>query len=613
MIVQQSFEQQENRELIGWLTGAMGSMGIQIPDNLFSLKGIFSLVTQILGLSWNYIRTKAVKLLTEPVVAAMEKGSDIFKILQKDGLEGVWEYIQEQFTDLKESVIGEIKNMVITQVITAGIKWVIGLLNPASAFVKAAMTIYDIAMFFVNRGSQIIELVKAVTESIKAIASGSVGAVAKAIEGALAKSVPVLIGFLASLLGIGGLVGKVQNIIKKIRKRIDKAIDRLLLKAKKSFKNLTQKGKVFIKKTSNKIKEKFVSIKDIKEKFKTKEGESHTLFLKGKASFVKIQIASKPEHISLFLNKKQSEVNSSFSIDPQEKNKLTNHIITARNLVSQIEGLTYPSDPNAPIPEALERKVNTLMKQLTREVKQINTTNEKPVPPVSIVPGFSSNKATGLKVRNLLKGHHQAGTPAASYKGTLHGAIPILISLNVRHKWVAFHLLNENTGGLAVDSNLIPAPQSVNKDYLQKFERQWKDLHKNNEVLWMDISLSYRDEFFVNNINVKGGKMSFNKKNNSWDIDKKHKIPDWISTIPLPKSPTISINKLPSDKTQIRYIADLTPMEKGLLIELADRLAPSINNKEMLIDYVQNQYANKKNTRKKYIKQIKATNIDFSR
>ena len=227
--------------LIGWLTGAIGSMGIQIPKDLFSLKGIFSLVTQILGLSWNYVRTKAVKMFTEPVVTAMEKGSEIFQLLQKDGLEGIWEYIQEQFTDLKESVIGEIKNMVITQVITAGIKWVIGLLNPASAFVKAAMTIYDIVMFFVNRGSQIIELVKAVTESIKAIASGSVGAVAKAIEGALAKSVPVLIGFLASLLGIGGLVGKVQNIIKKIRKRIDKAIDKLLLKAKKAAKKLLRK------------------------------------------------------------------------------------------------------------------------------------------------------------------------------------------------------------------------------------------------------------------------------------------------------------------------------------------------------------------------------------
>ncbi|WP_162917693.1 hypothetical protein [Dongia deserti] len=37
--------------------------------------------------------------------------------------------------------------------------WLIGLLNPASAFVKACKAIYDIIMFFVNRGSQIMALV----------------------------------------------------------------------------------------------------------------------------------------------------------------------------------------------------------------------------------------------------------------------------------------------------------------------------------------------------------------------------------------------------------------------------------------------------------------------
>ena len=32
--------------LVGWLTGAMGSMGLEIPEDLFSLKGICSLVTR---------------------------------------------------------------------------------------------------------------------------------------------------------------------------------------------------------------------------------------------------------------------------------------------------------------------------------------------------------------------------------------------------------------------------------------------------------------------------------------------------------------------------------------------------------------------------------------
>ncbi len=228
--------------LIGWLTGAMGSMGIQLPDDIFSLKGIFSLVTQILGMTWNYIRRKAVKLFGEPVVAGMEKSVEIFQIIANQGPMGLWEQVQEQFGDLKETVIEEIKGMLITQVITAGIKWIIGLLNPASAFVKAAMAIYDIVMFFINQGSQVVELVNAVIEAITAIASGAVGGAAKLVENALARSLPVVIGFLASLLGVSGLAKKVQNIVKKIRSRIDKAIDKVLKKAKGLFKGKKGKG-----------------------------------------------------------------------------------------------------------------------------------------------------------------------------------------------------------------------------------------------------------------------------------------------------------------------------------------------------------------------------------
>jgi hypothetical protein len=40
----------------------------------------------------------------------------------------------------------------------------------------------------------------------------------------LGKAVPVLIGFLASLLRIGGLADKVLGVIRKIRQRIENAI-----------------------------------------------------------------------------------------------------------------------------------------------------------------------------------------------------------------------------------------------------------------------------------------------------------------------------------------------------------------------------------------------------
>ena len=68
------------------------------------------------------------------------------------------------------------------------------------------MAIYDIVMFFINQGSQVVELVGAVIEAITAIASGAVGGAAKLVENALVRSLPVVIGFLASLLGISGLL-----------------------------------------------------------------------------------------------------------------------------------------------------------------------------------------------------------------------------------------------------------------------------------------------------------------------------------------------------------------------------------------------------------------------
>ena len=227
--------------LIGWLTGALGPMGIQMPDDVFSLPGIFSLTTQVLGLTFNFIRGRAVKRFGEPVVAGMEQSVEVFQVLRDRGAMGLWEQVQEQFNDLKETVIEQIKDMVITQVITAGVKWIIGLLNPASAFVKAAMAIYDIIMFFVNRGSQVLELVNSIVDAVVKIASGAVGGAAKLVENALSRALPVVIGFLASVAGIGGLAKKVEGIIGRVRSRIDKAIDKVLLKAKGLFRG--KKGK----------------------------------------------------------------------------------------------------------------------------------------------------------------------------------------------------------------------------------------------------------------------------------------------------------------------------------------------------------------------------------
>ena len=48
-----------------------------------------------------------------------------------------------------------VKDFVVTKIITAGITWLIGLLNPAAAFIKACKLIYDVVMFFVSNAERI--------------------------------------------------------------------------------------------------------------------------------------------------------------------------------------------------------------------------------------------------------------------------------------------------------------------------------------------------------------------------------------------------------------------------------------------------------------------------
>ena len=290
---------------VSWLTGTMAPMGIQIPDNVFSLPGVFSLVTQVLGLTYSNIRRKAVKRFGERTVLGMESSVEIFQVLREQGVMGLWEQLQAQFSDLKETVIEEIKNMLVTQVITAGVKWVLSLLNPASAFVRAAMAIYDIVMFFVNRGSQVLELVNAVVDAVAAIASGAVGGAAKLVENALARALPVAIGFFASLLGIGGLANRVERIIGRVRHRIDRAIDWILLKAQKmigktkgnyyrGWKSGEDEKQASPKRRKEAARNKFISLMKQKKSMSTKEMED--VFFKLKTEFLlsEVKLEGKP-------------------------------------------------------------------------------------------------------------------------------------------------------------------------------------------------------------------------------------------------------------------------------------------------------------------------------
>lgn len=234
--------------LVSWLLGTSAKAGIEIPAK-FDLKGIIQLIASLLGLTWANIRARITrKGVPDQAMSAAEQSVPVAKALATEGPAGAAKEITAETGDLKSTILEELKSYLIPTVIIAGITWILSLLNPASAFVRAVKAIIDIVSFVVNQGAQIVDFVNAVLDAVIAIANGGAAGVPKTIETALAASIPLLIGLLASLLGIGGLANKIKQVFQKVSRPVNRAIDKIVTKIAQAAKRIwnrfeTKKGK----------------------------------------------------------------------------------------------------------------------------------------------------------------------------------------------------------------------------------------------------------------------------------------------------------------------------------------------------------------------------------
>lgn len=231
--------------LVSWLTGAMADVPIELPQT-WDLKGILHLVLQILGLTWERIRAKLVERVGEKVVEGIETSVDIVKRLIAEGPIALWNMIKEKAAEIKQQVMDGIRDWVITNVVKQAVIKLLSFLNPAGAILQAIIAIYNAIMFFVENGDRIVTFVKTVFNSIGDIAMGKIGAAAAAVEKAMAQAIPIILNFLARLIGLSGIGKAVTNIIERIRKPVDnvvdKALDFIVGQAKGLVSKLTGKG-----------------------------------------------------------------------------------------------------------------------------------------------------------------------------------------------------------------------------------------------------------------------------------------------------------------------------------------------------------------------------------
>ena len=264
-----------------WILGPIKAMGVEVPTE-WNLQSIFKLVLQVVGVTWEQIKGKIMAKLPPPVAQILEVGIEAIGAYQRGGAGGLkdlamdklppqvksvidmvnkirtggiaelWKIVAAKIGDLKRMVIDKIKDFLVEKVIKAGISWVLSLCNPAGAFVKAVELIIKIVSFFVDNAAKIKAVVDRILDSIEDILDGG-GKVAGMIEETLAKFIPMVIEFIASLLGFGGIGAKVQEIIQSVRGHIDKAIDWLIDMVMKGLKWIWNKMKAAAKGAKDKL------------------------------------------------------------------------------------------------------------------------------------------------------------------------------------------------------------------------------------------------------------------------------------------------------------------------------------------------------------------------
>ncbi len=211
---------------IEWLTGNLP--GVYIPKAL-EFREILKFVLSVLGLTWQNIRKKLVKVVGETAVKAMEVGFDIVVTLVTEGPAAAWDKIQEMLSNLQDMVMQGIMDFIIETVVKKAVAKIVGMLVPGGAFIQAIISIYDTVKVFIEKLAKIIQVAKAFLDSIVEIASGAIAGAAKKVESTLAGLLTLAISFLAGFLGLGGIAAKVMEIINtKVRDPIDKALDKVI-------------------------------------------------------------------------------------------------------------------------------------------------------------------------------------------------------------------------------------------------------------------------------------------------------------------------------------------------------------------------------------------------
>jgi len=365
--------------VIDWLTGTLAKGGVELPTT-WDLSGILKMIMGILGITWAKIRTIAVKVFGPTVVTTLETAAGLVKDIKEKGfIQTMRDHISEYFSGLKDMILGKIKSFIQEKIVMKGIEFLASLLTPVGAVIQAIIKTYETIQFFIAKINEVLDFVDSIVDSISSIATGSLGQAAAFIEQTMARTIPLILDFMARLLGLGDIGEKIQHLIKEVQSFIEQKIEQGMMWIKTQVVALIQAGKSAV--------EKVVEWWKVEKPFANEDGENHTLSYSDSKENPEIMISSKKTKLDDYFDTMEKE--------NKGNNEMIERIVAARDILKKYK-TSKTGIKNSKDREAMKMALDFLteISETTKKIKKATNTWPTGTPDDPIPIYWFKNKDT---------------------------------------------------------------------------------------------------------------------------------------------------------------------------------------------------------------------------
>jgi hypothetical protein len=475
--------------LVGWLTSELKDAGVPELKDL-TLKGVISWVLEVLGISMEKIWERMAKHpKIGPAKVAKIRGAintltgiwTFIKDVQERGMAAIWDKIQEQLSNLWDTILNAVKDWIMEKIVNAIITKLLSMLDPTGimAVINSAIAIYKAVQSFKKYLMEMLQVLNSFVEGVAEIASGNTKKAADFLERTMARSLPIVIGFLANQVGLGGIGEKIGEMIGKAREMVEKAIDWLIDKAISIGGKLLEMGKSAIKAIMKWL--------GLEKKFDGKDGKPHKLYFTGNEDSPTLMIQSNPHAFAAFIE----------SVDVGTDEKKITAKEKAKGIAEKID-----AKKKEPLPGATEEE-----KEESKKVKLAGVEallSELAVPAAELFGDAGAAGEPELNFTTQSAGHALTMTAKRlNNKQTLKGSPPTSSNtdsyavLNTRRQsggasyYVKGHMLNDNIGGKGIWNNLTPLSREGNSGHESSVESLVKAAFSSGAVIEYNVTAKY--------------------------------------------------------------------------------------------------------------------------